>query len=99
MEFDKKVDMWSIGCILYELLTNEILFPATSPKNLMYMARIFQIFFLSNQILNFRLKSCFPGNHFLLKGKMTKIAAFWKILKGMPRFLKIAEKIIMYFFF
>ena len=44
MDFDQKVDMWSIGCMLYELLTNEPLFFPTTPKNLIYMVILERFF-------------------------------------------------------
>ena len=29
MHYDEKVDMWSVGCIMAELLTGQVLFPGT----------------------------------------------------------------------
>lgn len=31
--FDEKVDIWSVGCVVYELLTGHILFPTIDPAN------------------------------------------------------------------
>ena len=36
MHYDEKVDMWSVGCIMAELLTGQVLFPGTD-RILTYM--------------------------------------------------------------
>merc|ERR1719471_1762333 len=41
-EYDESVDIWAIGCVLYELITNQPLFPAHS--QIETIIKIFQMF-------------------------------------------------------
>lgn len=36
-DYDESIDMWSVGCILYELLTGRILFQAAEDTQLGYL--------------------------------------------------------------
>ena len=36
---DEKIDMWSIGCLLYEIITKEKLFDAQDEKEIIYMVK------------------------------------------------------------
>lgn len=75
MDFDQKADMWSVGCILYELLTNDPLFPQTSPKNIIFMVSKY-INIIKAIILLKRLKSCFRENLWLRNMKMIEKIVF-----------------------
>lgn len=43
--YDITDDLWSIGCILYEMVTGEVLFPSSSPFNRRKQMKIIQSFF------------------------------------------------------
>jgi len=40
LKYDFAVDMWSLGCIIVELVTGKTLFPARNESELLHMIRI-----------------------------------------------------------
>jgi serine/threonine protein kinase len=40
LKYDFAVDMWSLGCIISELVTGKTLFPARSESELLHMIRV-----------------------------------------------------------
>ena len=42
----KKADIWSLGCIMFELLTNEVLFKVQNPTEINYIVIFLLLFFI-----------------------------------------------------
>jgi serine/threonine-protein kinase PRP4 len=60
LEYNESVDMWSIGCVLYELYTGKILFSGKDNNEMLYQIQEIKGRF-SNKLLN---KAKFLDKHF-----------------------------------